>query len=180
MRKPIQYTDESLGDFRIVADFLPSPKELKFKSANTKVTISLSSESVAYFKAVAVANGMQYQKIIRKLLDVYVGSQKAAEKPKDKHSGATYGVREPADSPLGAAGGAHFCFHKGKRISIDDALNIRGAVRKSPPAGTFRCVECEQPVHPHKPKSTCATGATGHFEHAKRNSDCSLSKPVKN
>ncbi len=177
MRKPIQYTDESLGDFRIVADFLPSPKELKFKSANTKVTISLSSESVAYFKAVAVANGMQYQKIIRKLLDVYVGSQKAAEKPKDKHSGAKYGVREPADPSLGTAGGAHFCIHQGKRISISDALNIRDAVRKSPPAGTFRCVECEQPVRPHKPKSTCATG---HFEHAKRNPDCSLSKPVKN
>ena len=72
MNKQIRYTDipiggEPIGELKIITDSLPSPKELKFKSANTKVTISLSSESVAYFKAVAKANQMQYQKMIRQL-----------------------------------------------------------------------------------------------------------------
>ena len=46
------------------------------KNENTKITISLSSESVAYFKNVAKEHHMQYQKIIRQLLDEYVAHQK--------------------------------------------------------------------------------------------------------
>lgn len=80
MNKQIQYTDEPIGEVRLVADFLPSPEELKLKSENTKVTISLSSESVAYFKQVAKSNHMQYQKMIRELLDEYVAHQKNANK----------------------------------------------------------------------------------------------------
>jgi predicted DNA binding CopG/RHH family protein len=76
MSKQIQYSDEPIGDFKIVADFLPSPEELSLKNDNTKVTISLSSESVAYFKSVAKKHHMQYQKIIRQLLDEYVDHQK--------------------------------------------------------------------------------------------------------
>jgi len=76
MSKQIQYSDEPIGDFKIVADFLPSPEELSLKNENTKVTISLSSESVAYFKSVAKKHQMQYQKIIRQLLDEYVDHQK--------------------------------------------------------------------------------------------------------
>lgn len=78
MSKPIQYTDEPIGEVKLVADFLPSPEELKLKSETTKVTISLSSESVEYFKEVARANHMQYQKMIRQLLDEYVAHQKNA------------------------------------------------------------------------------------------------------
>jgi predicted DNA binding CopG/RHH family protein len=55
---------------------LPSPEELALKKENTKVTISLSSESVAYFKEVAKKHHLQYQKIIRELLDEYVANQK--------------------------------------------------------------------------------------------------------
>ena len=76
MSKTVKYTDEPMGDFKIVADFLPSPEELSLKNENTKVTISLSSESVAYFKSVAKEHHMQYQKIIRQLLDEYVAHQK--------------------------------------------------------------------------------------------------------
>ncbi len=50
MSKPIQYHDEPLGDLKVVPDFLPSPEELALKQKNTKVTFSLSSESIAYFK----------------------------------------------------------------------------------------------------------------------------------
>jgi predicted DNA binding CopG/RHH family protein len=78
MSKQIQYTDESIEDYKIVADFLPSPKELKLKNDSTKVTISLSTESIAYFKSEAKKNHMQYQKMIRQLLDEYVSHQKSS------------------------------------------------------------------------------------------------------
>ncbi len=80
MSKQIQYTDGPIGKIKLVADFLPSPEELKLKNENTKVTISLSSESVAFFKEAAKANHMQYQKMIRQLLDEYVAIQKASTK----------------------------------------------------------------------------------------------------
>ena len=72
MSKQIQYSDEPIGEIKLIADFLPSPAELAVKNRNTKVTISLSSESIAYFKDVAEKHHMQYQKIIRQLLDDYV------------------------------------------------------------------------------------------------------------
>ena len=53
MSKPIQYSDEPMGEIKLVADFFPSPAELALKNNNTKVTISLSSESVSFFKAAA-------------------------------------------------------------------------------------------------------------------------------
>lgn len=80
MKKQIKYTDEPLDDFRLIADFLPSPEELKAKSENTKVTISLSKESVEFFKEAAEKHHMQYQKMIRQLLDEYVSQQKTANK----------------------------------------------------------------------------------------------------
>jgi len=78
MSKQIQYSDEPIGKIKLIADFLPSPSELALKNQNTKVTISLSSESIAYFKDVAEKHHMQYQKIIRQLLDEYVANQKKA------------------------------------------------------------------------------------------------------
>ena len=53
MNKTIQYSDVPVGDIELIADFLPSPDELALKNQNTKVTLSLSSESVAYFKDAA-------------------------------------------------------------------------------------------------------------------------------
>ena len=70
-RKKVKYTDEPLGQVRIVDDFLPSPKELVFKEDNVKVTITLSKSSVDFFKKEAKKNHTQYQKMIRRLLDVY-------------------------------------------------------------------------------------------------------------
>ena len=80
MSKTIKYSNEPIGDLKIIPDFLPSPEELALKQQNTKVTISLSSESVAYFKDTAKKHHMQYQKIIRQLLDEYVAHQKSANK----------------------------------------------------------------------------------------------------
>lgn len=80
MSKTIQYSNEPIGDLKLIPDFLPSPEELALKQQNTKVTISLSTESVAYFKDTAKKHHMQYQKIIRQLLDEFVAHQKSANK----------------------------------------------------------------------------------------------------
>lgn len=80
MSKSIQYHDEPIGDIEVVADFLPSPEQLALKNQHTKVTIALSSESVEYFKGVAEKHHLQYQKLIRQLLDEYVAHQKQRER----------------------------------------------------------------------------------------------------
>ena len=72
MSAKITYTDEPLGDVRVMADFLPSPAQLAFKEEGVKVTLALSKKSVAFFKAEAVKNNTQYQRMIRRLIDAYV------------------------------------------------------------------------------------------------------------
>ena len=72
MKKKKRYTDEPLGDVRIVDDFLPFPGELAFNEEQVKVTIGLSKNSVDYFKKQAKKHRTQYQKMIRRLLDIYV------------------------------------------------------------------------------------------------------------
>ena len=76
MSKQIRYSDEPIGNIKRVADFLPSPEELALKDEQTKITISLSAESVAFFKAAAKKHHTQYQKMIRQLLDEYVAQHK--------------------------------------------------------------------------------------------------------
>ena len=78
MSKQIRYSDESIGEIELVPDFLPSPEELALKNEQTKVKISLSSESVAFFKEAAKKHRTQYQKMIRQLLDEYIAQQKKA------------------------------------------------------------------------------------------------------
>ncbi len=72
MKKKVKYTDEALGDLRVIDDFLPSPEELAFKEDNVKVTIALSKASVEFFKREAKKHHTQYQKMIRRLVDFYV------------------------------------------------------------------------------------------------------------
>lgn len=74
MKKTVKYTDEPIGDLKIVADFLPSPKDLIFKDDTVKITISLTKESVEFFKKEAEKHHTQYQKMIRNLLDVYAAN----------------------------------------------------------------------------------------------------------
>jgi predicted DNA binding CopG/RHH family protein len=47
----------------------------KVKEENTKITISLTKETVDFFKEEAKKHHTQYQKMIRNLLDVYVAKQ---------------------------------------------------------------------------------------------------------
>lgn len=74
MKRKIRYTNEPLGDVRIVDDFLPSPSELAFNEEQVKVTIGLSKSSVDFFKKQAKKHRTQYQKMIRRLIDIYVAS----------------------------------------------------------------------------------------------------------
>lgn len=75
MKKRIRYTDEPLGDLRVIKDFLPSPEQLAFKDENVKVTIALSKTSVDFFKKEAQKHHTHYQKMIRRLVDFYVTRQ---------------------------------------------------------------------------------------------------------
>lgn len=75
MKKTIKYTDGEIENINIIEDFLPSPEELVFKEENTKITISLTKETVDFFKEEAKKHHTQYQKMIRNLLDVYVAKQ---------------------------------------------------------------------------------------------------------
>ena len=71
MSGKIKYTDEPLGDLRVIPDFLPRPEELVFRDEGVKVTIALSKRSVEYFKGEARKHHTQYQRMIRRLLDAY-------------------------------------------------------------------------------------------------------------
>jgi hypothetical protein len=71
MSTRIKYTDEPIGPIRVIPDFLPPPEELVFREEAVKVTIALSKRSIEFFKAEARRHNIQYQKMIRRLLDRY-------------------------------------------------------------------------------------------------------------
>jgi predicted DNA binding CopG/RHH family protein len=75
MKKKMVYTDEPMGEIRLINDFLPSPEELALKDETVKITISLSKTSVDFFKQEAKKHRTQYQRMIRRLLDEYAAHQ---------------------------------------------------------------------------------------------------------
>jgi predicted DNA binding CopG/RHH family protein len=79
MNAKITYTDEPLGEVKVIPDFLPSPAELAFNEEGIKVTLALSKKSIDFFKAEAVKNHTQYQRMIRRLLDAYVDVHSAKQ-----------------------------------------------------------------------------------------------------
>ena len=81
MTRKTKYTNEPIGEVRVVRDFLPPPEELAFREDAVKVTLALSRRSVDFFKAQAARHQTQYQKMIRRLLDRY------AERYSDKLEG---------------------------------------------------------------------------------------------
>lgn len=70
MKSKVKYTNEPLK-MEVVEDFLPPPDQLALKQDTVKVTIGLSKPTVDFFKAQARRNHTQYQKMIRRLLDLY-------------------------------------------------------------------------------------------------------------
>jgi len=71
MKTKIKYTDGPIDDIKVVKDILPPPDQLAFKEDQVKVTIGLSKSSVDFFKEEAKKHHTQYQKMIRRLLDLY-------------------------------------------------------------------------------------------------------------
>ena len=79
MKNKIKYTDEPMGELRVVKDFLPPPDQLVFKEENVKITISLKKSSVEFFKKEAQKHHTSYQKMIRRIIDWYASQyQKSA------------------------------------------------------------------------------------------------------
>ena len=76
MKTKTKYTEEPIGPLIVVPDFLPSPEDLVFKEDTVKVTIALSKESIDFFKHEAEKHHTQYQKMIRRLLDIYTQAHK--------------------------------------------------------------------------------------------------------
>jgi predicted DNA binding CopG/RHH family protein len=72
MSAKIKYTDEPIGDIKVIRDFLPPPEQLAFKEEGVKVTLALSKKSVDFFKSQAAKHHTQYQRMIRRLIDTYV------------------------------------------------------------------------------------------------------------
>ena len=69
--KKIVYTDEPIGNVRVIKDFLPSPQELAMREKTVKVTIALTESTLEFFKKLASDHHTPYQKMIRNLLDEY-------------------------------------------------------------------------------------------------------------
>jgi len=79
MKRKIKYSDEPMGELKIVEDFLPPPDQLVQKEDKVKVTISLSKGSVEFFKKEAKKQHTSYQKMIRRVIDFYASQyQKSA------------------------------------------------------------------------------------------------------
>jgi len=76
MKNKIKYTDEPMGELRVIKDFLPSPDKLVLREENIKVTISLNKASVDFFKKEAQKHHTSYQKMIRRLIDWYASQHK--------------------------------------------------------------------------------------------------------
>jgi predicted DNA binding CopG/RHH family protein len=72
MKKPkVKYTNEPIGEIKIVDDFLPKPKDLVLKEETAKVTLSLTKSSIDFFKKEAAKHHTHYQTMIRALIDKY-------------------------------------------------------------------------------------------------------------
>jgi hypothetical protein len=82
MSGTIKYTDEPLGDLKVVPDFIPRPEELVFRDEGVKITIALSKRSVEFFKGEARKHHTQYQRMIRWLLDAHAVHHSRSRTPR--------------------------------------------------------------------------------------------------
>ena len=78
MKQKIIYTEapkdisRAITEGEIIADFLPPPEELIRKEPKVKITITLNSGSVDFFKKYAQKNKVKYQTMINEVLNKYV------------------------------------------------------------------------------------------------------------
>ena len=78
MKRKIIYTEApvdisgAITKGEIISDFLPPPEELVRREPKVKITITLNSGSVDFFKKHAKKNNVKYQTMINEVLDKYV------------------------------------------------------------------------------------------------------------
>lgn len=70
-KKTVKYTNDDIGEFKILDDFLPPPNQLVKKDKTIKITLALSSNSVDFFKDQATKLNVPYQRMLRALVDDY-------------------------------------------------------------------------------------------------------------
>ena len=71
MKRTDRDTDMPAGKLARVKDMLPPPAELMASEKTVKVTLRLSESSIKFFKQYAQKYHTKYQKVIRRLVDVY-------------------------------------------------------------------------------------------------------------
>ena len=74
MKNKIKYSNEPI-EARVVSDFLPSPENLILKEKKRRVTLTLTQNSLDFFKDSARKHKASYQGMIRRLIDYYVVNQ---------------------------------------------------------------------------------------------------------
>ena len=78
-KKTVKYSDdkgELAGDWRRIKDNLPSPDELAGEMRRqTKVTLALDDDALAFFKREASRRRTSYQRMIRNLVRSYASAQ---------------------------------------------------------------------------------------------------------
>ena len=82
--KKINYTEEPIGRINLLPDFLPEPRDLVLKEETIKVTLSLTKESIDFFKQAAKTHHTNYQRMIRQLLEQYAAHYTDTRKIKAK------------------------------------------------------------------------------------------------
>lgn len=76
MIRKIKYKNESMRA-KFINDFLPPPEQMFTRDEDVKVTVTLSRNSIEFFKAEADKYHTQYQHMISRLLDDYVEQHKS-------------------------------------------------------------------------------------------------------
>ena len=71
MKKKAINSDMPIGKLKRVEDFLPPPSHLAVPEETKKITISLKTSSIEFFKHQAARYHTKYQRMIRRLLDSY-------------------------------------------------------------------------------------------------------------
>ncbi len=80
-KRTVKYTDdqgEIMGELRAVIDELPSLEDLAGETGKqTKVTLALDDDALAFFKREASRRKTSYQRMIRNLVKSYVETQRS-------------------------------------------------------------------------------------------------------
>ena len=74
MKNKMKYKNEPIKA-RIISDFLPRPENLILNEKKKRVTLTLTENSLDFFKNAAKKHGASYQGMIRRLMDYYVANQ---------------------------------------------------------------------------------------------------------